>query len=58
MSPPPNLTTGTRVRVHGRWADDGALIAVCHEMVIRSLTGEPATGTGKFRRIDSNQLAD
>jgi broad specificity phosphatase PhoE len=30
---------------------DGALIAVCHEMVIRSLTGELATGTGQFRQI-------
>jgi broad specificity phosphatase PhoE len=35
---------------------DGALIAVCHEMVIRSLTGEMETGTGEFRRIDSSQL--
>jgi broad specificity phosphatase PhoE len=30
---------------------DGALIAVCHEMVIRSLTGEPSTATGQFRQI-------
>jgi broad specificity phosphatase PhoE len=36
-------------------ADGGALIAVCHEMVIRSLTGAQATGRGEFRRID---LAD
>jgi broad specificity phosphatase PhoE len=36
--------------------DGGALIAVCHEMVIRSLTGEPETGTGQFRRIESGQL--
>jgi len=35
---------------------DGALIAVCHEMVIRSLTGQPETGTGEFRRIESDQL--
>jgi broad specificity phosphatase PhoE len=34
----------------------GALIAVCHEMVIRSLTGEPKTGTGEFRLIDSTEL--
>ena len=40
-----------------RVPDDGALIAVCHEMVIRSLTGERETGTGQFRRIDSDQLA-
>ncbi|MGO8957926.1 MAG: histidine phosphatase family protein [Streptosporangiaceae bacterium] len=39
-----------------RMPDDGALIAVCHEMVIRSLTGEPTTGTGQFRRIESDQL--
>jgi broad specificity phosphatase PhoE len=37
--------------------DAGALIAVCHEMVIRSLTGEHATGTGQSRRIESGQLA-
>ncbi len=37
--------------------DNGALIAVCHEMVIRALTGEPLTRTGQFRRIDSGQLA-
>ena len=40
-----------------RMPDDGALIAVCHEMVIRSLTGELATGKGQFRRIDSDQVA-
>jgi broad specificity phosphatase PhoE len=34
----------------------GPLIAVCHEMVIRSLTGEIETPTGQFRRIDSAQL--
>lgn len=34
----------------------GPLIAVCHEMVIRSLTGEPETDTGQFRVIDSGQL--
>jgi broad specificity phosphatase PhoE len=33
-----------------------AVIAVCHEMVIRSLTGERKTGTGEFRRIESTQL--
>ena len=35
---------------------DGVLIAVCHEMVIRSLTGERETKTGQFRRIESDQL--
>ncbi len=35
---------------------DGALVAVCHEMVIRSLTGAVKTGTGEFRRIDSADL--
>ena len=33
MSPPPNLTTGARVRVHGRWADDGALIVITFERI-------------------------
>jgi len=37
--------------------DDSVLIAVCHEMVIRSLTGERETRTGQFRRIESDQLA-
>jgi broad specificity phosphatase PhoE len=41
----------------GRMRDDGALVAVCHEMVIRSLTGELATDPGQFRQIDSDQLA-
>jgi len=40
-----------------RNGNDGSLIAVCHEMVIRSLTGEVETGTGQFRMIDSKQLA-
>jgi broad specificity phosphatase PhoE len=31
--------------------DDQVLIAVCHEMVIRALTGERNTATGAFRRI-------
>jgi broad specificity phosphatase PhoE len=48
-------TAGLRKTVCGM-PGDGALIAVCHEMVIRSLTGEPATGTGQVRRIDSDQL--
>ncbi len=39
-----------------RTTEGGALIAVCHEMVIRSLTGEVATGTGQFRRITSAEL--
>lgn len=34
----------------------GDLIAVCHEMVIRSLTGEPATGTGQFRHFWPSDL--
>jgi hypothetical protein len=33
MSPPPNLNTGTRVRVHGRWAEDGALIVITFERI-------------------------
>jgi broad specificity phosphatase PhoE len=36
---------------------DGSLIAVCHEMVIRAVTGELATGVGQFRQIDSSQLS-
>ena len=36
--------------------DHGSLIAVCHEMVIRSLTGQLVTETGQFRRIESGQL--
>lgn len=36
---------------------DGSLIAVCHEMVIRAVTGEQLTGTGQFRQIDSSQLS-
>lgn len=31
LSPPPNLTTGTRVRVRGRWAEDGPLIVTTFE---------------------------
>jgi broad specificity phosphatase PhoE len=31
---------------------DAALIAVCHEMVIRAVTGERHTGTGEFRRVE------
>jgi broad specificity phosphatase PhoE len=34
----------------------GSLIAVCHEMVIRSVTGETATRPAEFRCIDSGQL--
>jgi len=33
-------------------AADDIVIAVCHEMVIWSLTGERSTGTGKWRRIE------
>jgi len=29
--PPTNLPTGTRVRVRGRWAEDGALIVTTFE---------------------------
>ena len=36
--------------------DDGSIIAVCHEMVIRSLTGEFKTRHGEVRYIDSDQL--
>jgi broad specificity phosphatase PhoE len=35
---------------------DGSIIAVCHEMVIRSVTGEVKTRHGEVRRIDSSQL--
>jgi broad specificity phosphatase PhoE len=31
--------------------EDQVLIAVCHEMVIRALTGKPHTSTGMSRRI-------
>jgi hypothetical protein len=31
MSPPANLTTGTRVRVRGRWAEDGQFIVTTFE---------------------------
>ena len=34
----------------------GSIIAVCHEMVIRSLTGEVKTRHGEVRRIDSDRL--
>jgi len=37
-------------------AGAGSLIAVCHEMVIRSVTGEVKTRHGEVRRIDSSQL--
>jgi broad specificity phosphatase PhoE len=36
--------------------DDGSVIAVCHEMVIRSVTGEVKTRHGEVRYIDSGQL--
>lgn len=35
--------------------DDQVLIAVCHEMVIRALTGERSTATGAFRRISFSE---
>jgi broad specificity phosphatase PhoE len=34
----------------------GALIAVCHETVIRSLTGAAETSTGQFRQISAAGL--
>lgn len=34
----------------------GSIIAVCHEMVIRSVTGEAKTRHGEVRCIDSSQL--
>jgi broad specificity phosphatase PhoE len=37
-------------------AGRGSLIAVCHEMVIRSVTGEVKTRPGGVRYIDSSQL--
>lgn len=37
-------------------ADSGPLIAVCHEMVIRSVTGEIKTRHGEIRCIDSSRL--
>ncbi len=36
---------------------DGAVVAVCHEMVIRSLTGDVATATGQFRQLNPADLA-
>jgi hypothetical protein len=33
MSPPPNLTTGTRVRVRGRWAEDHVLVVTSLERI-------------------------
>jgi broad specificity phosphatase PhoE len=41
-----------------RMPDGATLIAVTHLMVIRALTGEPDTGTGQFRWIDSGTLAN
>jgi broad specificity phosphatase PhoE len=35
--------------------DDQVLIAVCHEMVIRALTGQCHTSTGAFRRISFSE---
>jgi broad specificity phosphatase PhoE len=37
-------------------AGSGSVIAVCHEMVIRSVTGEVKTRHGEVRSIDSSQL--
>ncbi len=33
-------------------SDGAVLVAVCHEMVIRAVTGERYTGTGQFRRAE------
>jgi broad specificity phosphatase PhoE len=33
------------------WHEDQVLIAVCHEVVIRALTGNPHTSTGMIRHI-------
>lgn len=49
-------TTDTLRRAATRVADSGSIIAVCHEMVIRSVTGEVKTRHGQVRRIDSSQL--
>jgi broad specificity phosphatase PhoE len=38
-------------------SDDAVLIAVCHEMVIRAITGEPTTGTGEFRLVPQSEGA-
>lgn len=49
----------TSAALHKVIADPGrhdVLIAVCHEMVIRSLTGQKNTGTGQWRRIDAAHL--
>lgn len=48
--------TGALRRIAAGMQEDGSLVAVCHEMVIRALTGEVQTGTGQFRRIESGQL--
>jgi broad specificity phosphatase PhoE len=37
---------------------DGAVVAVCHETVIRSLSGERFTPTGQFRPVGVADLAD
>jgi len=33
MSPPANLLTGTRVRVRGQWAEDGAFVVTTFELL-------------------------
>jgi len=50
-------SSGALGRTAGSVGDSGSLIAVCHEMVIRSVTGETVTNPGEFRCIDSSQLA-
>ncbi len=49
-------TARTLRRAAAGIADGGSLIAVCHEMVIRSVTGEVKTRHGEVRCIDSSQL--
>lgn len=49
-------TSAALRRAVARAGNEGVLIAVCHEMVIRSLTGERVTPTGQFRKIESRQL--
>jgi broad specificity phosphatase PhoE len=47
---------GAAVRAAADRTPGGAVIAVCHETVIRSLTGARATATGQFRPITDADL--
>jgi broad specificity phosphatase PhoE len=49
-------TTAALRRAATAVGDRGTLIAVCHEMVIRSVTGAVKTRHGEVRCIDSGQL--